>query len=86
MKIFEGQFTVIELPVGKNFIGQVLNQALNASRRRVFQGSRGRFHDIRQHHQTGLLGLRPGAGISVIIDIDGISAFELLGLFVKISD
>ena len=83
MQVLEGKFTGIKLAVGKNFVNQVLNQALDSGRSWIFQGSGGGFYRIRKHNQPGLTGLGLGARIPEIIDIDRILSSALLCFFIK---
>ena len=77
---------MIELPVGKNLIDQMLNQTLDPGGRRVFESSRSGLDHIGQHHQRGFAGLRFGTGIAEVVNFYGIFALQLLGLVVKIAD
>ena len=86
MKILECQLAIVQLAVGKNLVGQVLHQTLDAGRRRVLQGSRSGFNHVGQHDQSGFLGLGLGAGVPEVIDFHGIRAFQLDCLFIEIGD
>lgn len=62
VEVFEGQFALIELAIGENFIDQFLNHPLNTIRSWVDQGPRGSFNGIGEHNQTGFTGLGLGPG------------------------
>ena len=75
MKIFQGQFTIVQLAVRKDFVDQILYQALNSGRRWVCKGSGCGFDGVRQHHQPGFPGLRYGPRIPENVDIYSVFAF-----------
>ena len=75
VQILERQFTIVQLPVGKDFIDQMLNQSLDACRCGILQRSRGGLHHIGQHDQPGFDGLGPGTGVPEIVCLYGFCTF-----------
>ena len=86
MQVLQGQLAVIELAVGKDLVDQGLHQAPYAGGGWIGDAARGGLHLIGQHHQRGFPRLRPGTGISEIVDVDGFRTFLLFGLVVEIRD
>lgn len=77
---------MIELTVGKYLINQVLHKSLDSGGCWILKGSRRRFHHVCQHDQSGLFGLRFGAGVAVVVYFNGIGTFQIFGLLKKIAD
>ena len=86
MQVAEGELTIVELPVGKDLVDQVLDQSLDPGRGGVLQSSRRRFHHIGQHDQPGFPGLGFWARVPEIVDLDGVFSLLLFGFFVKIAN
>jgi len=84
VEVAQGQLAIVQLTVGEDAVDEFLHQSLQTRRRRIAQNAACGFHDVGQHDQTGLTGLRLGAGIAIIVDIDGIFAFELSGFVIEV--
>ncbi len=70
VKIFEGQFAFVELAVAENIINEPVHEPLYPCGSRLGKASAGSFNDVRQHHQSGLFGLRLRPGIAVVVNVN----------------
>ena len=84
MKISQGQFAIVQLPIGEYAVDEFLDEPLQPGGCRVGQDTGGGFDHIGKHDQPGFTRLGLGAGIAIIIDIDGIFAFELFGFVIEV--
>ncbi len=82
MKVLESKLTLLQLPVTEHIVDEPIDHSLYSCGRGVGKRAAGRFDDVCQHHQPRFLGLRFGAGIAVIVNInDGqLSALRGSGL------
>src|SRR4030043_18782 len=67
VEILQCQFAVIKLTIREGLIDYLLNSALYARRRGIWQRPYRSLHHIRQHDKACLLCLRPWAGVAEIL-------------------
>jgi hypothetical protein len=71
MEVLEGELTCFQLAITENIVDHPVHKSLDSGRGRFRQRSAGCFHHIGQHDQPGLLGLRLGTGIPIVVYVDG---------------
>lgn len=86
VEVLQGQFAFVELAVTERIVDQPIDHTLDPGGRRFRERTAGRFHHVGQHDEPRLLGLRFGARIPIIVDIDGrqrgsLAALRLLACF-----
>ena len=64
MKVLQGELAFVQLAVTEDVVDQAVHHSLNSGGGGLRQRATGRFHHVRQHNQSGFLGLRLGARIA----------------------
>ena len=80
MEVLQGELAFFQLAVAENVVDEAIDHPLNPGRRRLAEGPARGLDHVREHDQAGFLGLGLGAGIAVVLDVDGRKIRALAGL------